>query len=214
MIINGTNFIPGYINHEGEITQDVNEHHSAIITHRHQTRQRHLSSGADDDIASSYFAAQYGNKPQKQPTNTGKQGSKSNSRRNSMAASSSNANVNQVMANAAALIAAKKQKEREAALKREAEQRRQLQQREMTPDNLRMVEQKLLQFQKSQQQTQDDMESNCGVAEMHHQQQQEQHQYQEMHQMGNQISMTSTSSMSSAQQQQQAFQQQTQVVTE
>lgn len=150
MIINGTNFIPGYINHEGEITQDVNEHHSAIITHRHQTRQRHLSSGADDDIASSYFAAQYGNKPQKQPTNTGKQGSKSNSRRNSMAASSSNANVNQVMANAAALIAAKKQKEREDALKREAEHKRQLQQREMTPDNLRVVEQKLIEFQKQQ----------------------------------------------------------------
>jgi len=150
MIINGTNFIPGYINHEGEITQDVNEHHSAIITHRHQTRQRHLSSGADDDIASSYFAAQYGNKPQKQPTTTGKQGSKSNSRRNSMAASSSNANVNQVMANAAALIAAKKQKEREDALKREAEHKRQLQQREMTPDNLRVVEQKLIEFQKQQ----------------------------------------------------------------
>ena len=58
------------------------------------------------------------------------------------------------MATAAALIAAKKAKEKEAAMRAEAverEQKRQLQQREMTPDNLRIVEQKLLQFQKQQQ---------------------------------------------------------------
>ena len=68
--------------------------------------------------------------------------------------------VNQVMATAAALIAAKKAKEKEAAMREEAtmraeaierEQKRQLQQREMTPDNLKIVEQKLLQFQKQQQ---------------------------------------------------------------
>ena len=64
----------------------------------------------------------------------------------------SNQNVNQVMANAAALIAAKKQKEKELALKKEVEHRRQMQQREMTPDNLKIVEQKLLQFQFEQQQ--------------------------------------------------------------
>ena len=61
-----------------------------------------------------------------------------------------NQTVNQVMANAAALIAAKKQKEKEAAMKREAEHRRQMQQREMTPDNLKIVEQKLLDFQRQQ----------------------------------------------------------------
>ena len=64
----------------------------------------------------------------------------------------SNQNVNQVMANAAALIAAKKQKEKELAMKKEMENRRQMQQREMTPDNLKIVEQKLLQFQFQQQQ--------------------------------------------------------------
>lgn len=63
-----------------------------------------------------------------------------------------NQNVAQVMANAAALIAAKKQKEKELALKKEVEHRRQMQQREMTPDNLKIVEQKLLQFQFEQQQ--------------------------------------------------------------
>ena len=61
--------------------------------------------------------------------------------------------VSQVMATAAALIAAKKAKEKEAAMRTEQterEQRRQLQQREMTPDNARIVEQKLLEFQKQQ----------------------------------------------------------------
>jgi len=153
MIINGTNFVPGYINHEGEVVQGSNEHHSGIISHRRQTRQRHLSSGADEDIASSYFAAQYGNQQQQKQANKqdSKQTSKSNSRRNSIISGSSNSNVNQVMANAAALIAAKKQKEREEQMRREAEHRRQLQQREMTPDNLRVVEQKLIEFQKQQQ---------------------------------------------------------------
>ena len=56
------------------------------------------------------------------------------------------------MANAAALIAAKKQKEKELAMKKEVENRRQMQQREMTPDNLKIVEQKLLHFQFQQQQ--------------------------------------------------------------
>ena len=66
--------------------------------------------------------------------------------------SCNNQNVSQVMANAAALIAAKKQKEKELAMKKEVENRRQMQQREMTPDNLKIVEQKLLQFQFQQQQ--------------------------------------------------------------
>ena len=61
-----------------------------------------------------------------------------------------NQTVSQVMANAASLIAAKKQKEKELAMKKEAEHRRQMQQREMTPDNLKIVEQKLLEFQKQQ----------------------------------------------------------------
>jgi len=157
MIINGTSFVPGYINHEGEVVQGGAEHHSGIISHRRQTRQRHLSSGADEDIASSYFAAQYGNQQQqKQASKQGsKQASKSNSRRNSIIAASSNSNVNQVMANAAALIAAKKQKEREEAMRREAEHKRQLQQREMTPDNLRVIEQKLIEFQQQQQYQED-----------------------------------------------------------
>ena len=84
-----------------------------------------------------------------------KQGSGHNSRRNSMGMNQmpcSNQNVTQVMANAAALIAAKKQKEKELAMKKEVEHRRQMQQREMTPDNLKIVEQKLLQFQFQQQQ--------------------------------------------------------------
>jgi len=162
MIINGTSFVPGYINHEGEVVPGGNEHHSGIISHRRQTRQRHLSSGADEDIASSYFAAQYGNQQQqKQASKQGsKQTSKSNSRRNSLIAGSSNSNVNQVMANAAALIAAKKQKEREEAMRREAEHKRQLQQREMTPDNLRVVEQKLIEFQKQQQSEEETQMSN------------------------------------------------------
>ena len=66
--------------------------------------------------------------------------------------------VNQVMATAAALIAAKKAKDKEAAMRAEAdrEQRRQLQQREMTPDNARIVEQKLLEFQKQQEEVSDE----------------------------------------------------------
>ena len=58
-----------------------------------------------------------------------------------------------VMATAAALIAAKKAKDKEAAMRAEAERehRRQMQQREMTPDNLKIVEQKLLEFQQQQQ---------------------------------------------------------------
>ena len=45
---------------EGEVVQDIDDHHSGIINHRRNTRQRHLSSGQDDNIASAYFAAQYG----------------------------------------------------------------------------------------------------------------------------------------------------------
>jgi len=100
--------------------------------------------------------------------------------------------VNQVMATAAALIAAKKAKEKEAAMREEAamraeaverEQKRQLQQREMTPDNLRIVEQKLLQFQKQQQEDTGDMETSVQEtfnqeAGQYHQQQQVYHQEQ------------------------------------
>jgi len=178
MIINGTSFVPGYINHEGEVVPGGNEHHSGIISHRRQTRQRHLSSGADEDIASSYFAAQYGNQQQqKQASKQGsKQTSKSNSRRNSLIAGSSNSNVNQVMANAAALIAAKKQKEREEAMRKEAEHKRQLQQREMTPDNLRVVEQKLIEFQKQQQSEEETQMSNGHSEHMNGQMQNIEHQ--------------------------------------
>ena len=52
--------VSGYINHEGEVVSDIAEHHSGIINHRRTTRQRHLSSGQDENIASNYFAAQYG----------------------------------------------------------------------------------------------------------------------------------------------------------
>jgi hypothetical protein len=219
MIINGTNFVPGYINHEGEVVQGANEHHSAIISHRHQTRQRHLSSGGDEDIASSYFAAQYGNQQQqKQASKQGsKQASKANSRRNSMIASSSNTNVNQVMANAAALIAAKKQKEREEAMKREANHKRQLQQREMTPDNLRVIEQKLIEFQQ-QQLSQEEEEGACnghtentnGVihqTQHHYNQQQmqvDQHQQTQV--------MTQQHQVVTQQQHQNSYEQQTQII--
>ena len=52
--------MPGYINHEGEVVQDITDHHSTVVSHRRTTRQRHLSSGQDENIASNYFAAQYG----------------------------------------------------------------------------------------------------------------------------------------------------------
>ena len=70
------------------------------------------------------------------------------------------------MATAAALIAAKKAKEKEEAAKEaakeaEAQQRRQLQRREMTPDNLRIVEQKLLEFQKQQEVEQSSLHSHA-----------------------------------------------------
>ena len=55
--------VSGFINHEGEVVQDIEGHHSGIINHRMSTRQRHLS-GQDDNIASAYFAAQYGDKSQ------------------------------------------------------------------------------------------------------------------------------------------------------
>ena len=56
--------VSGYINHEGEVVSDIQEHHSGIINHRRTTRQRHLSSGQDENIASAYFAAQYGGQSQ------------------------------------------------------------------------------------------------------------------------------------------------------
>jgi len=196
MIINGTNFIPGYINHEGEVVEGGNEHHSTVVQHRHQTRQRHLSSGGDEDIASSYFAAQYGTQQKKVTKQSSKQTSGSNSRRNSVA-NSSNANVSQVMANAAAQIAAKKQKEREEASKREANHKRQLQQREMTPDNLKIVEKKLIEFQ--QQQTSQDQQEVCNGHEELPIEQMEVSQYQQHNQQQIQIN----------QEQQQFCQQQT-----
>jgi len=231
MIINGTNFVPGYINHEGEVVQGSNDHHSSVIQHRHQTRQRHLSSGADEDIASSYFAAQYGT--QQQQKQASKQGSKqtsgANSRRNSMAAvNSSNTNVSQVMANAAALIAAKKQKEREEAMAREANHKRQLQQREMTPDNLRIIEQKLIEFQQNQQSEEE--QETCNGQQEHtteqmqvtqqqqfDQQQMQINQQQQYDQQQMQISQQQQydqQQMQVNQQQQQFYQQQTQVMTQ
>ena len=69
--------VTGYgINHEGEVEQGV-------VTHRQQTRQRHLSSGMDEDIASNYFAAQFGGqkqqqKPQQQQQRKGRGGRKKN----------------------------------------------------------------------------------------------------------------------------------------
>ena len=61
MLVNNTNtMMPGFINHEGEVVQDINDHHSTVVSHRRTTRQRHLSSGQDENIASAYFAQQYG----------------------------------------------------------------------------------------------------------------------------------------------------------
>ena len=61
MLVNNTSqMMPGYINHEGEVVQDITDHHSTVVSHRRTTRQRHLSSGQDENIASNYFAAQYG----------------------------------------------------------------------------------------------------------------------------------------------------------
>ena len=168
--------VPGYsINHEGEVEQGV-------VTHRQQTRQRHLSSGMDEDIASSYFAAQYGGqqkqqqqqKPQQQQGRKGgsKQGSQAGSRRGSVGLTSNNG-VQNVIASAAALIAEKKRKEQEA---RQEEAKRLLQRREMTPDNLRHVEEKLIQLQRQRQQEEE--EERGEQPEEHLNQQQEQQQYQ------------------------------------
>ena len=62
MLVNNTSstMMPGFINHEGEVVQDITDHHSTVVSHRRSTRQRHLSSGQDENIASNYFAAQYG----------------------------------------------------------------------------------------------------------------------------------------------------------
>ena len=79
------------------------------------------------------------------------------------------------MATAAALIAAKKAKDKEAAMAREKQEKevttvraeneiqqsRQVQQREMTPDNLKIVEQKLLEFQKQQQEVRQKQSFRC-----------------------------------------------------
>ena len=61
MLVNtNSTMMPGYINHEGEVVKDITDHHSTVVSHRRSTRQRHLSSGQDENIASNYFAAQYG----------------------------------------------------------------------------------------------------------------------------------------------------------
>ena len=51
MLINN-GVVPGFINHEGEVVEDIEGHHSAIINHRRNTRQRHLSSGQVGPAAS------------------------------------------------------------------------------------------------------------------------------------------------------------------
>ena len=48
--------------------QDISDHHSTVVTHRRNTRQRHLSSGQDENIATAYFAAQYGSQQTQQRT--------------------------------------------------------------------------------------------------------------------------------------------------
>ena len=169
--------VTGYgINHEGEVEQGV-------VTHRQQTRQRHLSSGMDEDIASNYFAAQFGGqkqqqKPQQQQQQRkggSKQGSQTGSRRGSVGLTS-NTGVQNVIASAAALIAEKKRLEQEA---RAEEAKRLLQRREMTPDNLRHVEEKLIQLQKQRQQEEEEERAQSQTQQLDSQQQQQQQQQQE-----------------------------------
>ena len=168
--------VTGYgINHEGEVEQGV-------VTHRQQTRQRHLSSGMDEDIASNYFAAQFGGqkqqqqKPQQQQRKGGsKQGSQTGSRRGSVGLTS-NTGVQNVIASAAALIAEKKRLEQEA---RAEEAKRLLQRREMTPDNLRHVEEKLIQLQKQRQQEEEEERAQSQTQQLDSQQQQQQQQRQQ-----------------------------------
>merc|ERR1712123_490358 len=131
-----------------------------------------------------------------------------------MAAGSSNSNVSQVMANAAALIAAKKQREREEAMKREADQKRQLQQREMTPDNLRVIEKKLIEFQQQQHYQEGDQLPNGQIEHLNGEMQFDQQQTQIMNQQHTQV-VTQEQQLyeqqSHVMQQQQSYQQQTQV---
>ena len=60
LVNNSSSMMAGYINHEGEVVQDITDHHSTVVSHRRTTRQRHLSSGQDENIASQYFANTYG----------------------------------------------------------------------------------------------------------------------------------------------------------
>merc|ERR1719270_795332 len=140
----------------------------------------------DEDIASNYFAAQFGGqkqqqqKPQQQQQRMGgsKQGSQTGSRRGSVGLTS-NTGVQNVIASAAALIAEKKRLEQEA---RAEEAKRLLQRREMTPDNLRHVEEKLIQLQKQRQQEEEEERAQSQTQQLDSQQQQQQQQQQEQQQ--------------------------------
>merc|ERR1712123_189420 len=129
------------------------------------------------------------------------------------AVNSSNTNVSQVMANAAALIAAKKQKEREEAMAREANHKRQLQQREMTPDNLRIIEQKLIEFQQNQQSEEE--QETCNGQQEHTTEQMQVTQQQQFDQQQMQINQQQQYDQQQMQisQQQQYDQQQMQVTS-
>ena len=48
--------------------QDITDHHNNVVTHRRTTRQRHLSTGQDENIATAYFASQYGGQQAQQRT--------------------------------------------------------------------------------------------------------------------------------------------------
>merc|ERR1719430_1118110 len=139
----------------------------------------------DEDIASNYFAAQFGGqkqqqqqKPQQQQQQRkggSKQGSQTGSRRGSVGLTS-NTGVQNVIASAAALIAEKKRMEQEA---RAEEAKRLLQRREMTPDNLRHVEEKLIQLQKQRQQEEEEERAQSQTQQLQQQQEYQHQQYQQ-----------------------------------
>jgi len=105
-----------------------------VAEHRANTRQRHLSSGSDD-IASNYFATQFGSQQQQQQLSkqNSRTNSKTNSRRNSISQGGySTSFIQSSMANAAAKIAQLKKTEREDSCSRYKQQHQSFQQQSTT----------------------------------------------------------------------------------
>ncbi|XP_023323723.1 uncharacterized protein LOC111697828 [Eurytemora carolleeae] len=201
MIVTGPQqgYTPGYINYD-DLVEGALE---GVAEHRASTRQRHLSSG-NEDIASSYFATQYGTSKDNS-RHASKQTSRQTSRRNSFTTNAkvcSNSYVQSTMATAAAKIAQLKKTERDDNIAKYKEQKscEQVVQNQCVQQNVQQqnVQHQNVQQESVQQQSvqQHQITQHYESTNQHHQQQStvmNQHHQQQSTVMNNSINISSTS---------------------